>query len=110
MKNCLKQNDNSLTLLLVDFIRVKKIASYDEVEGEANKLCPTWRNETWRRSIRRHKNVRAVGKDGGKPTGNNPIVKYEYVFDEIRKPIIDSVSPGGIFKPVRLFDVGRYRG
>ena len=60
---------------LVDFITVKR--TYEEVEAEAFRINPCWRSETWRRSLRRRKDVKAIGKDGTEPNGNNPIVYYE---------------------------------
>ena len=62
------------TQLLVDYIEFKGYATYEEVEAQAKEIDPLWRSETWRRSLRRRKDVKAVYRL------NNPllpIIAYE---------------------------------
>lgn len=99
------EQNKDLTNLLVDFIRVRRYANYDEVEKEAERLCKTWRSETWRRSLRRHKNIKAIGKDGGLPNGQNPIIGYKYIFEENTNYLTYKMDK----KPLRLFQLSPIR-
>ncbi len=68
---------------LINYIKVCQYATYEQVEAEAKKINPEWRSETWRRSLRRRKDIKAVHKN------NNPlepIIGYEAVI--LHSPII----------------------
>jgi hypothetical protein len=64
---------------LKDYIKLKGVATYDEVVKKAEEINHTWRSETWRRGLRNSKEIEAVGKNGGIPNEHNPIVEYKYL-------------------------------
>lgn len=95
-------NDNIQQL--VDFINVRR--TYEEVEQMAQVIDPLWRSETWRRSLRRRSDIRAIGKDGQDPNGHNVIVAYEPVKFRLIKeqPTHSQAKPTQerLFKPRQI--------
>ena len=64
---------------LVDFIRAKSYATYNEIDAACKNINPSWRSESWRRALRGRKDIEA------KHIENNPvkaIIGFNY------KPII----------------------
>lgn len=86
---------------LVEFISQKR--TYEEVEQAAFMIDDKWRSETWRRSLRRRKDIKAIGKNGSAPDGYNPIAFYEpdkYPYFNICRETIDVVRENGKMKIV----------
>ena len=64
---------------LKEFIKEHGVVDYNLVKRQAMRINPDWRSETWRRGLRNSKFIEAIGKDGGKPSSQNPIMAYKYL-------------------------------
>jgi hypothetical protein len=61
---------------LINFISQRR--TFNQVGEKAFSIDPNWREGTWTRSLRKHKEIKRIGKDETKPVDeNNPVVAYE---------------------------------
>ena len=86
-------NENNIKELS-DWIKSQgRKVEYKEVEAKAYEIDPEWRSETWRRSLRRLIDIKAIGKDGGDPNSRNPIKWYvgDLDLDEMNEAAMNAL-------------------
>ncbi len=83
---------------LKEFIREWGELSYDSVKEKAREINPNWRSSSWRRGLRRAKDIEAIKKDPD--VKNSPIIRYKYVGSDkpCVKPVIEPVKQERLFK------------